>query len=54
VPSGLIQQQDGMGARRDVEGDLLEMHAHGLAVASGHDDAGSVAFSGADRAEQPS
>ena len=42
-----------MRARRDVEGDLLEMHAHRLAVATGHDDAGGLAFSGADRAEEP-
>jgi hypothetical protein len=29
-----------------VEGDLLEMHAHGLTVAAGHDDAGSLASAG--------
>lgn len=54
VPSGLIEQEDRMRAWRDMEGDFLEMHAHGLAVATGHDDAGSLAFGGADRAEQPS
>jgi hypothetical protein len=53
VPSGLIEQEDRMRARRDVEGDLLEMHAHRLAVAPGHDDAGGLAFSRADRAEEP-
>ena len=53
MPSGLIQEEDGMCARRDVEGDLLEMHAHRLAVAPGHDDAGGLAFSGADRTEEP-
>ena len=42
-----------MRARRDVEGDLLEMHAHGFAVAPGHDDAGSLAFGRADRSEDP-
>jgi hypothetical protein len=53
VPSGLIEQDDGVRAGRDVEGDLHEMHAHGLAVAPGHDDAGSLAFSGTDRPEDP-
>jgi len=53
MPSGLIEQQDGMRPRCDVEGDLLEMHGHRLAVAPGHDDAGGLAFSGTDRAEQP-
>src|SRR3546814_1953595 len=42
-----------MCARRDVEGDLLEVHAHRLAVAAGHDDAGGFTFGGTDRAEQP-
>ena len=53
MPSGLIEQKDRMRPGRDVEGDLLEMHAHRLAVTTGHDDAGSLAFSGTDRAEQP-
>jgi hypothetical protein len=53
VPSGLIEQDDGVCAGRDVEGDLFEMHAHGLAVALGHDNAGSLAFSRADRPEDP-
>jgi hypothetical protein len=53
MPSGLIEQDDGMCARRDVEGDLLEVHAHRFAVAAGHDDAGGLALGRADRAEQP-
>jgi len=53
MPARLIEQQDGMGTRCDVEGDLLEMHAHGPAVAPGHDDAGSLVFSGTDRPEYP-
>jgi len=53
VPSGLIEQEDRMRARRDVEGDFLEVHAHRLAVATGHDDTGGLAFGGTDRAEQP-
>ena len=54
VPSGLIEQEDGVCARGDVEGDFLEMHVHGLTVAPGHDDTGGLAFSGADRTEYPS
>jgi hypothetical protein len=38
VPSRLIEDQDGMGAGGDMEGDLCEMHPHGLTVAAGHDD----------------
>src|SRR3546814_920138 len=53
VPSGLIEQDDSVRAGRDVEGDLLKVHAHGLAVAPGHNDAGSLAFSGTDRHEDP-
>lgn len=53
VPSGLIEQEYRMCARRDVEGDFLKMHAHRLTVAAGHDDAGGLAFGGTDRAKQP-
>lgn len=53
MPSGLIKDDDGMGAGRHVERDLFQMHAHRLAVAAGHDDASSLAFCGADCAEDP-
>jgi hypothetical protein len=53
MPSGLIEDQDGMRARRDMEGDFLEMHAHGLAVATGHDDASALSLSRTDRTEYP-
>lgn len=53
MPSGLIEQQHGMCARRDMEGDLFEVHAHRLAVAPGHDDACGLALSRADCAEDP-
>ncbi len=53
MPSGLIEQQDGMCPWGDVEGDLLEVHAHCLAVAAGHDDAGGLPFGRTDCAEQP-
>jgi hypothetical protein len=48
---GLIDDQDGMGTGLDVEGDLLEVHAHRFAVAPGHDDGRAFAFSRTDRAE---
>ena len=53
VPSGLIEDEHGMGTGRDVEGDLLQMHAHRLAVAAGHDDPGSLAFGRADCTKDP-
>ena len=40
-----------MGTRRDVEGDLFEMHAHGFTVAAGHNDSSALALSGADGTE---
>jgi hypothetical protein len=32
MPSGLIEEQDGVDAGRDIEGDFLKVHAHGLAL----------------------
>jgi len=42
-----------MRSRRDVEGDLSEMQAHCLAVATGHDNASALALCWTDRAEDP-
>ena len=53
VPTSLIEQQDRMGARGDVEGDFLKAHAHRLAVAPGHDDAGGFTLGRTDRTEKP-
>jgi hypothetical protein len=53
MPSGLIEEQDGVGAGCDVEGDFFEVHVHGLTVAAGHDDAGAFALGRADRAKDP-
>jgi hypothetical protein len=33
VPAGLIKDQNGMGARCDLGGNLVEMKLHGFAVA---------------------
>jgi hypothetical protein len=35
VPPGLIEDDDGVGARADLALDLVEMKLHGLAVAEG-------------------
>lgn len=53
VPSGLIEDEHGMGTGRHVEGDLFQMHAHRFTVAAGHDDAGGLAFSRTDRTKDP-
>ena len=53
VPSGLVEQDNGMSAGRDMEGDLFEVHAYRLAVALGHDDAGGFSFRRADGAKDP-
>ena len=51
VPSGLVEDEDGMGARRDGGADLMEMRLHRLRVAVGHHQAGALALSRADRPE---
>ena len=51
MPAGLIEQQDGVGARRDFGADRLQMLGHGVGVAVGHDEAGALALGRADRAE---
>jgi len=53
MPTCLIEQQNGMRARRDMEGDFLKMHIHRLAVAAGHDDAGALALGRTDGTEYP-
>jgi len=40
VPSGLVEQQDGMSAWRHGSGDLIEMERHGGGVAARQDQAG--------------
>lgn len=53
MPPGLVEQDHSVSAGCDVEGDLLEMQVHRLAVAPGHDDACGLALSRADCAEDP-
>jgi hypothetical protein len=43
VPSGLIEDENSMCARRHLGGDFVEMALHGLSVAPGEDDGGADA-----------
>ena len=51
MPTGLIDEQRGVGAWRDLRGDFGQMQVHRLGVASGHDEGCALAVLGADRAE---
>jgi hypothetical protein len=51
VPASLIDQEDGMGSRRDRFGDFCEMEVHRLAVTSRQDQSRTLAVLGADSAE---
>src|SRR5665811_1390759 len=44
MPPGLVEQQHGVGARRDFCGDLGEVEAHRLGVARWQDEAGALAL----------
>ncbi len=52
VPAGLVEDDDGMGARRDVMADLLEVLVHGPAVGMGQDEGGADIALGAHGTEQ--
>ena len=51
VPSGLINQEDGVGAGGDGRGDLCEVQVHRLGVAGGQDQSRALALLWADRSE---
>ena len=51
MPSGLVDQEDGVGAGRDDSGDLREVQVHRLGIAGRQDQGCTLALSGADRAE---
>ena len=51
MPAGLIDEQRGVRARRDLGGDFGQVRVHRLGVASGHDKGCALAVLGADRAE---
>ena len=52
VPTGTIEQQDGVRARSDGAGDLVEVKLHGVGVGVGQRQGGPRAAGRADRAEQ--
>jgi len=52
VPSGAVEDQDGVGARRDVGGDLVEVELHHVGVGVGKRESGALSLGGADRAKQ--
>ena len=54
VPSGAVEQQDGMGAPPDRAGDLVEVKLHRLRVGEGQRQGGAGAAGRADRSEQVS
>ena len=51
VPACLIEQEHGVGARRDHLGDLGEMQVHRLHIAGGQDQGGALALLRADGTE---
>ena len=51
MSAGLVDQEDGVGCRRDSFGDLREVQVHGLGVAGRQDQGGALALVWADRAE---
>ena len=52
VPSGSVEQQDGMSSRSDVSRDFVEMELHHVGVGIGQGKGCPDAAGGADRAEQ--
>ncbi len=52
MPSGLIENDDGMGPRFDDLRDLLQVQRHGVGVAARQHQARALTLSGADGAEE--
>ncbi len=51
MPAGLVHEQHGVGAGRDMERDLGEVQVHGIGVAERQDEPRRLALLRADRAE---
>ena len=51
MPSGLVEQEDGMGAWPHLGGDFVQVPLHGLGVAAGQDEGGADPALGTDGAE---
>ena len=54
MPAGLIDEQRGVRARRDLGGDFGQVQVHRFGVAPGHDEGRALAVLGADCAEDVS
>ena len=52
MPPGLVEDEHGVGVRRDGSADLGEMRLHRLRVAERHDEPGALALGGADRSKE--
>ena len=52
MPTGLIEDDDGVGTGADLGGDLIEMELHGLAVAEGQHQTGTGSELGTHGTEQ--
>ena len=52
VPSGAVEQENGVGTGCDVAGDFPEMGLHGLCVGPGQDERGTGASRRTDSAEE--
>jgi hypothetical protein len=52
MPSGLVEQEDGMGAARHHGADLGKMRLHGFGVAERHDEPGALALGRTNRPEE--
>ena len=51
MPSGLIKNDDGVRARGDFRGNLIELKLHGFGIAGRQHQGGAGAARGADRTE---
>ena len=52
VPSGAVEQEDGVGALGDVAGDFLEVKLHRLGVGEGQRERGPDTSGGTNGAEE--
>ena len=52
MPAGLIEDENGVGARGDPAGDLVEMKLHGFSITGRQDEGGAGSQFGAHRTEQ--
>ena len=52
MPTGLIEEQNGVGSRRDLAGDLVEVELHGFGVAGRQHEGGAGAAFRTDGTEQ--